>query len=70
MQRRAGLPSGSGHVRGSLKLCDLFFDVVAAKYVNGMYAARVKGRLPEEIIESELDSRNIKYRPRDQTEMD
>ena len=40
-----------------------------AKYVRGMYAVRVKGRIPED-VEAELESRGIKYRPRDQTDMD
>ncbi|TFK64907.1 transcription initiation Spt4 [Pluteus cervinus] len=40
-----------------------------SKYVRGVYAVRVKGRIPED-VESELDSRGIKYRPRDQTEQD
>ncbi|KAF9526257.1 transcription initiation protein spt4 [Crepidotus variabilis] len=40
-----------------------------AKYVRGMYAVRVMGRIPEE-VEVALERRNIKYRPRDQTEMD
>ena len=40
-----------------------------AKYVRGMYAVRVKGRIPED-VEAELENRGIKYRPRDQTEMD
>ncbi|KAF7313414.1 Transcription elongation factor SPT4 [Mycena chlorophos] len=40
-----------------------------SKYVRGMYAARVKGRIPEH-IEAELEARGIKYRPRDQTDMD
>ncbi|KAJ3719115.1 transcription initiation protein spt4 [Lentinula guzmanii] len=40
-----------------------------AKYARGMYAARVKGRVPED-VEAELDSRGIKYRPRDQSEQD
>jgi len=40
-----------------------------SKYVRGMYAVRVKGRIPEE-IEAELESRGIKYRPRDQTDQD
>lgn len=43
------------------------FDV--AKYVRGMYAVRVKGRIPED-VEAELESRGIKYRPRDQTDQD
>ena len=42
---------------------------VSAKYVRGMYAARVKGRIPED-VEAELENRGIKYRPRDQTEID
>ncbi|KAG6830953.1 hypothetical protein H0H92_013664 [Tricholoma furcatifolium] len=37
------------------------------KYVKGMYAVRVKGRVPED-VEHELESRGIKYRPRDQTD--
>ncbi|PFH50560.1 hypothetical protein AMATHDRAFT_144771 [Amanita thiersii Skay4041] len=40
-----------------------------AKYTRGVYAVRVKGRIPED-VEAELDSRGIKYRPRDQTEQD
>jgi len=40
-----------------------------SKYVRGMYAVRVKGRIPED-VEAELESRGIKYRPRDQTDMD
>ena len=40
-----------------------------AKYVKGMYAVRVKGRVPED-VEAELDSRNIRYRPRDGTDQD
>ena len=40
-----------------------------AKYVRGMYAVRVKGRVPED-VEAELESRNIKYRPRDGTDQD
>ena len=41
----------------------------AAKYVRGMYAVRVKGRIPED-VETELENRNIKYRPRDGTDQD
>ena len=40
-----------------------------AKYVRGMYAVRVKGRIPED-VEAELESRGIKYRPRDQSDQD
>ncbi|KAF7327764.1 Transcription elongation factor SPT4 [Mycena kentingensis (nom. inval.)] len=40
-----------------------------SKYVQGMYAARVKGRVPED-VEAELDARGIMYRPRDQTDID
>lgn len=39
------------------------------KYVRGVYAVRVKGRIPED-VEAELESRGIKYRPRDQTDQD
>ncbi|THH18292.1 hypothetical protein EW146_g2665 [Bondarzewia mesenterica] len=41
----------------------------SAKYVRGIYAVRVKGRVPED-VEAELESRGIKYRPRDQTDQD
>ena len=44
-------------------------DTPTAKYVRGMYAVRVKGRIPED-VEAELENRGIKYRPRDQIEMD
>lgn len=40
-----------------------------AKYVRGMYAVRVKGRIPED-VEQELNERAIRYRPRDQTDQD
>ncbi|KAI0366227.1 transcription initiation protein spt4 [Pilatotrama ljubarskyi] len=40
-----------------------------SKYVRGMYAVRVKGRIPED-VEAELENRNIKYRPRDGSEQD
>ncbi|KZV82263.1 transcription elongation factor SPT4 [Exidia glandulosa HHB12029] len=35
-----------------------------SKYVRGMYAVRISGRIPEE-IEEELQQRNLTYRPRD-----
>ncbi|KAJ8085838.1 transcription elongation factor spt4 [Marasmius sp. AFHP31] len=38
-------------------------------YAKGIYAVRVKGRIPED-VEADLDARGIKYRPRDQTEVD
>ena len=41
----------------------------AAKCVRGVYAVRVKGRIPED-VEAELENRGIKYRPRDQTDQD
>ena len=50
-------------VRTFLTVC------VTAKYVRGMYAVRVKGRIPED-VETELEQRNIKYRPRDGTDQD
>lgn len=34
-----------------------------------MYAVRVKGRIPED-VEQELNERGIRYRPRDQTDLD
>ncbi|KAK0206006.1 transcription initiation protein spt4 [Desarmillaria ectypa] len=40
-----------------------------SKFVRGMYAVRVKGRISED-IEAELEAAGIKYRPRDQTEQD
>ncbi|EDR04884.1 transcription elongation factor SPT4 [Laccaria bicolor S238N-H82] len=40
-----------------------------SKYVRGMYAVRVKGRIPED-VEAELENRGLKYRPRDQTDQD
>ncbi|KAF8629633.1 hypothetical protein AX15_003366 [Amanita polypyramis BW_CC] len=40
-----------------------------SKYVRGVYAVRVKGRIPED-VEAELESRGIKYRPRDQVDQD
>ncbi|PIL36603.1 transcription factor [Ganoderma sinense ZZ0214-1] len=40
-----------------------------SKYVKGMYAVRVKGRVPDD-VEAELESRNIRYRPRDGTDQD
>ncbi|KAI0269416.1 transcription initiation protein spt4 [Gloeopeniophorella convolvens] len=39
------------------------------KYVRGVYAITVKGRVPED-VEAELEAQGIKYRPRDQTEVD
>jgi len=44
-------------------------DRQAAGNVRGMYAVRVKGRVPED-VEAELESRGIKYRPRDQADID
>jgi len=44
-------------------------DRQTAGNVRGMYAVRVKGRVPED-VEAELESRGIKYRPRDQTDID
>ncbi|KAK7051353.1 transcription elongation factor spt4 [Paramarasmius palmivorus] len=40
-----------------------------SQYARGMYAVRVKGRIPED-VEAELDARGFKYRPRDQTALD
>lgn len=50
---------------------DIFTEIFPsqAKYVRGMYAVRVKGRIPED-VEAELENRGIKYRPRDQTDQD
>ncbi|KAI6033831.1 hypothetical protein PISMIDRAFT_680881 [Pisolithus microcarpus 441] len=44
-------------------------DPETSKYVRGTYAVRVKGHVPED-VEAELESRGIKYRPRDQTDQD
>lgn len=46
-----------------------YFSLLIAKYVRGMYAVRVTGRIPED-VEIELERRSIKYRPRDQTDQD
>jgi len=43
--------------------------VVVDKYVRGVYAITVKGRIPED-VEQELEVQGVKYRPRDQTEVD
>ena len=43
--------------------------LMSAKYVRGMYAVRVNGRIHED-VELELERRNIKYRPRDQSDQD
>ncbi|TEB36007.1 transcription initiation protein spt4 [Coprinellus micaceus] len=40
-----------------------------SKYARGMYAVRVKGRIPED-IEADLENRGIRYRQRDQTDQD
>jgi transcription elongation factor SPT4 len=42
---------------------------VIDKYVRGVYAITVKGRIPED-VEQELEVQGVKYRPRDQTEVD
>ena len=52
-----------------LWICSVSTGIFLAKYVRGMYAVRVKGRVPED-VEAELESRGIKYRPRDQTDQD
>ncbi|KAG5513667.1 hypothetical protein PMAC_000705 [Pneumocystis sp. 'macacae'] len=36
------------------------------RFVGGIYAVRVQGQLPEEVIE-QLSSRGVQYRPRDGT---
>jgi len=48
---------------------DGYSNCQTAGNVRGMYAVRVKGRVPED-VEAELESRGIKYRPRDQTDID
>ena len=62
-QRTGTSGAALGLVRSSL------ISSFLAKYVRGMYAVRVKGRVPED-VEAELESRGIKYRPRDQTDQD
>ncbi|KAH8999565.1 transcription initiation protein spt4 [Lactarius hengduanensis] len=62
------------HFDGSVAVVDPEKSWVARwqrtnKYVRGMYAITVKGRIPED-VEQELESQGIKYRPRDQTEVD
>lgn len=39
-------------------------SALVAKYVRGMYAIRVVGRVPED-VEEELAGRGMTYRPRD-----
>lgn len=43
--------------------------VLLANYVRGIYAARVTGPLPEEVMD-ELSARGLTYRPRDQNTSD
>lgn len=38
----------------------------SAKYVRGMYAARVAGRIPED-VEDDITAQGFSYRPRDET---
>lgn len=40
-----------------------------SKFVAGMYAARVQGRLPDDIVD-ELEAQGIEYRPRDGSHID
>lgn len=42
---------------------------LTANSVHGIYAIYVKGRIPED-VEVELESRGIKYRPRDHSDQD
>ena len=67
----AGWLVGREHVRAPVSpiIRHTSDSIVAAKYVKGMYAVRVKGRVPED-VEAELESRNIRYRPRDGTDQD
>jgi hypothetical protein len=69
-RKQAGWRVGSGLV-SDIPSCILrkflgFPSVPAAKYVRGMYAARVIGRIPEE-IDDDIKSRGMTYRPRDET---
>ena len=70
-QTTAGLRGGNVQVRLPFLFVHLLSpDVqISAKYVRGIYAVRVTGRIPED-VELELERRNIKYRPRDQTDQD
>jgi hypothetical protein len=63
------LQDGSEPVRCALSPFTVLANKSTAKYVRGMYAVRVKGRIPED-VEAELESRGIKYRSRDQTDQD
>lgn len=47
----------------------MLIHTVIDKYVRGVYAITVKGRIPED-VEQELEVQGVKYRPRDQTEVD
>jgi len=64
----------SAHFDGIIAVIDPEASWVArwqrtSKYVRGMYAVRVRGRIPYD-LEAELESRGIKYRSRDQTDQD
>jgi hypothetical protein len=48
---------------------DGYSDRQAAGKVRGMYAMRVKDRVPED-VEAGIESRGIKHRPRDQMDID
>lgn len=61
--------TGAPHFIFFPPLVSLLTLFVVAKYVRGMYAVRVKGRIPED-VEDQLQARGITYRPRDQTDLD
>lgn len=71
IQTTAGLRGGNVQVRLAFFIPNAKHSCIhiLAKYVRGIYAVRVTGRVPED-VEVELDRRGIKYRPRDQTDQD
>ena len=69
IRKTAGWQGGSAYVRYIVSLSLILCSILAAKYVPGMYAVRVSGRIPED-VEMELERRGIKYRPRDGTDQE
>ncbi|GJJ07794.1 hypothetical protein Clacol_001999 [Clathrus columnatus] len=61
----------SGQFNGVIAIVDPENSWVArwqrtSKYVRGMYAARVAGRVPED-VEDDITAQGFSYRPRDET---
>ena len=67
IRRQVGWHAGRELVREFSHIAPRKFNIVTvAKYVRGMYAARVVGRIPEE-IDDDIKSRGMTYRSRDET---